>query len=281
MILLSALGGIGPELSVGGQGTVYELLARPGEMLKRYHPHVKVDLPGLESLVEWRSTLAPGDLAVINRSTAWPVEVVDCEDGTFGFVMPRASAQFWHTLEGETSPRDLSWAFMADSARYVGLTPASPVVAVILMHQLSIVFDVFHRNQISYGDLSAANVLWSGGNRPTIFVLDCDATQLTGRPPALKAAETMLWKCPWPGVAARERDEYKLALAFLRLYFRYEGPLDYNTRHVQLPAHPPVTREAADLLAAGLREISTRPAASDWFDALRSLERGLRARKVA
>jgi hypothetical protein len=281
MIKLSALGGIGQVLSVGGQGSVYELPARPAELLKRYHSHVRVDVNGLEALVQWRATLSPRDLGIINRSTAWPVEVVNCEDGTSGFIMPRAPAEYWHTLENDTLPRDLSWAFMVDSARFVGLKPASPPAAVAVIHKLMIVFDVLHRNGICYGDLSATNVLWSGGSRPDIFVLDCDAAWIAGQPRALKDAQTMLWKCPWQGVQARERDEYKLALAFLRLFFRYEGPIDSTTRNIQLPAYPPVTREAAELLAAGLREVTNRPAASDWFEALHKLERGLKARKVA
>jgi hypothetical protein len=280
MITLSKLGRIGPVLNVGGQGTVYELLDRPGELLKRYHSWVTVDVTGLVSLADWQSTLAAGEQARLAATTAWPIDVVDCEDGTFGIVMQRAPDAFWQVVHQDKVPRDLSWAFMADAVRFAGLRPASPVAAVIMLYQLMTVFELFHRNGVSYGDMSSTNVLWSGGNRPVVFVLDCDSAAVEGYPRALKGARTTLWGCPWPGVVARELDEYQLAVAFLRLYFRYEGPLDATTRRIQLPAQPPVPRAAADLLAAGLREVGIRPAASDWLTVLRPMERGLKARKV-
>jgi hypothetical protein len=280
MIKLSSLS-VGAFLKDGGQGEVHELTSSPDQLLKRYKPGIAVDAAGLEALVAWRQGLDPRDRNVVDQFAAWPLEAVDCENGSFGIVMKRAPRQLWHVVEGDTLPRDLSWAFMEDAARFVGLQPATATAAVTIMFQIATVFEVFHRNGVVYGDLSAANVLWSGGRRPTIFVIDCDATEVIGRPRALQEAQTPLWACPWPGVTARERDEYKLALAFLRLFFHYEGPLTDSTRNIQIPATPPVTREAADLLGAGLREVSIRPAAADWLNPLRTLERGLKARKIA
>lgn len=280
MIKLSSLQG-GALLGSGGQGDVYELDSHPGQLLKRYRQGVAVDVAGLTALVAWRSSLAPRDRAIIDQHTAWPTDVVDCEDGTHGILMQRASDDYFHVVEGDTLPRDISWAFMVDAARFSGLQPASPTAAVAIMFQLVTVFDILHRNGVAYGDLSSTNVLWSGGSRPSILLIDCDSAGVVGQPRALAEAQTPLWSCPWPGVEGQERDEFKLAVAFLRLYFRYEGPLTSTTRNIQVPAHPPVTRDAADLLGAGLMQVSLRPSAADWVPALRQLERGLRARKVA
>lgn len=280
MITLSSLN-VGPLLGSGGQGDVFELSSDPGQLLKRYRAGVAVDESGLMALVDWRKHLPPKDLTVIDKHTAWPLEVVDCEDGTYGILMNRAPQEYWHTVEGDTLPRDLSWAFMVDAARFVGLQPAPPLAAVLMMVQIATVFDAFHRNGVTYGDLSASNVLWTGGNFPSVLLIDCDAAGVTGRPRALLEAQTPLWNCPWLGVEGQERDQYKLAVAFLRLFFRYEGPISDNTRNIQVPAYPPVTRDAAELLGAGLRQVSFRPAAADWLPALKQLHRGLKARKVA
>lgn len=280
MIAISSLK-VGALLASGGQGDVYELDSDPRQLLKRYQAGVRVDVDGLHSLTDWRSGLGPKDKTIIDKHTAWPLEVVDCEDGTYGIVMNRAPRAYWHTVEGDVLPRDLSWAFMVDAARFVGLQPASPRAAVALMAQLVTIFDVFHRNGVSYGDLSARNVLWTGGGSPSVLLIDCDAACVSGQPRALKEAQTALWDCPWPGVEGQERDQFKLAVAFLRLFFRYEGPIGDTTVNIQVPAHTPVTRDAADLLAAGLKQVSIRPSAADWLPALHRLHRGLGARRVA
>lgn len=272
---------IGALLGSGGQGDVYEVTSGTGQLLKRYRRGIDVDDAGLAALVDWRKHLSQKDIAIVDKHTAWPLEVVDCEDGTFGILMNRAPNEYWHTVEGDELPRDLSWAFMVDAARFVGLQPASPLAAVMMMAQIATVFDVFHRNGVVYGDLSASNVLWTSGNSPSVLLIDCDAAEVTGQPRALKEAQTPLWNCPWPGVEGRERDEYKLAVAFLRLFFRYEGPIADTTSNIQVPAYPPVTRDAADLLGAGLKQVSIRPSAADWLPALHQLHRGLKKRKVA
>ncbi|WP_157581293.1 hypothetical protein [Phycicoccus sp. Root563] len=272
---------VGPLLGSGGQGDVYELPSDPGRLFKRYRSGVRVDETGLSALVEWRLELSPRDRAVVDKHTAWPLEVVDCPGGTLGILMNRAPRDFWHTVEGGVLPRDLSWAFMSEAARFVGLEPATPRAAVAIMVQLATAFDVLHRNGATYGDLSASNVLWTGDGCPSVLLIDCDAAEVNGRPRALREAQTPLWSCPWPGVEGRERDEFKLAMAFLRLFFRYEGPIMDSTSSIEVPSHPPVTGEAADLLTAGLRQVSVRPAAADWLPVLRELHGGLRARRVA
>lgn len=277
MIKISTLH-VGPRLGGGGQGDVFELPDDPEHLVKRYRPEIAVNEAGLVALVDWRAGLPPKDGAIIAKHTAWPQEIVDCEDGTFGIIMKRAAASFWHTVEDEKLPRDLSWAYLQDSARFAGLTTPPPRAAVQLMIQLATVLDVLHRNGVVYGDLSATNVLWTGGTAPNLFVIDCDAAHVEGGPRALDVAQTPLWSCPWPGVEGRERDEFKLALAFLRLYFCYEGPIDLSTQNLLVPDHPPVSRAAADLVTAGLQQLSVRPSAGDWLPVLRHLAKGLRAR---
>lgn len=278
---LSSLGPIGGPLGApGGQGTVYELPDHPDLVLKRYHATTAVDPAGLDSLVAWRRHLTPADRAAVDATTAWPDDVVHCPDGTVAVVVRRAPNRFFHQVEGDLVPRDLSWAFCADAVRWAGLEPAPPTVCVSLVRRIAAVFEVFHRTGVCYGDVSATNILWVGGRRPEVFFLDCDSAHVTGQPRALADAQTPLWECPWP-LEDRRRDEYKLALTFLRLFWRYDGPLTDLVRTVRLPAQPPVTRSTAALVEQGLREQGPRPAATDWLDPLQRLNQGLRRRRVA
>lgn len=281
IIPLTGLGRIGDPLgSPGGQGTVYELPDRPGWVLKRYHPGVAVSVTGLLALVGWPQSLVLRDRKVIDACTAWPAQVVDFLDDTYGFVMRRAPGRFFHEVEGVRLPRDLGWAYLADAARFVGLNAAAPAVAAALVYRIAVVFDVLHRNSVVYGDFSSGNALWSCGPRPQIFLFDCDAAHVVGQPRALLEMQTPLWDCPWDGLGGPDRDLYKLALAFLRLYFRYEGPVHTGTGAIRIPDRPAVTREVHDLMAAGLRKDSAlRPPAAHWLEALPRLDRGLRSRR--
>jgi hypothetical protein len=273
---------IGPMLGQsGGQGSVYELAGEPARLIKLYHPHIKVEMAGLDALVAWRHGLNRTDRAVIDRSTAWPQDTVEVDDGRVGIEMPRAPGKFFHIVQGKRADRNLSWAYLADATRWAGQEPAAPAVAVRVVKQLASVFDVFTRNGIAYGDLSHSNVLWSGGHRPDIYLIDCDAAWVVGGQRGLEEAQTALWTCPWPGVQGQERDAYKLALAFLRVVMRFEADLDGNVRTLDAPAHPPVTVEVVELLEAGLRERGPRPEPGRWIPALDTLERGLRARRIA
>lgn len=266
----------------GGQGTVYELVGEPNLLAKIYHAVVQLDPDGLEALVGWRRGLGRPDLAMIDQATSWPLDTLTVtEDGRLGVVIPRAPDRFFHTVNGSTIPRDISWAYLADAVRFAGLEPARPAAAARVVRQLAGVYDVFNRNGVAYGDLSHTNALWSGGARPDVYLIDCDAAAVSGHPRALVEAQTPLWDCPWPAVQGQERDLYKLALAFLRLVMRYEGPLGENVRSLTLPAHPPVTVDTADLLEAGLREAGIRPSPAAWIPVLECLEKGLRARKIA
>lgn len=278
-----SLSDLGPMVGQpGGQGTVHELIGTPDRLIKIYHLPVLVDPAALEELVQWRTGLAPADRAVVERATCWPVEAVTIiEDGRLGVEIPRAPARFFHTVGGVDMPRDISWAYLADAVRFAGLEPARPAAATRIVRQLAELFDVFARTGVMYGDLSHSNLLWSGGERPDVFLIDCDAAGLIGRPRALAEAQTMLWDCPWPAVTEQERDLYKLALTALRLVMRHEGPLDPSVHTLVAPVHPPVTIDFADLLEAGLREQGARPSAQEWIPVLDRLEKGLRARKAA
>lgn len=282
MITSATLGRIGPAIgNPGGQGGVFTLPDRPGMLLKKYHDWVTVNPDGLVALVEWMAGLPARSQRVLRRLTSWPTEVVDCGNGHWGILIRRADVRFFHRVEGEMIPRDLSWAFCADAANFAGLEPAAPHVAVTLVYQWACVLDVMHANGLAYGDLSAGNILWSGSRRPEILVLDCDSAHLLGSPRALADAQTPLWDCPWKGVDDIDRDRYKLALAFLRLYFRYQGPITKDVDQLDVPAQPAITRTVAELLAAGLHSRGPRPTAKEWLDPLSRLERGVRMRRAA
>lgn len=281
MISVTLLGPAGAMVgSPGGQGSVYELQARAGELLKIYHPQLRVDPAGLEALVAWRAGLPAQDRGVIDAATAWPRGVVDCGSG-FGVVMPKAPAAFFHTVAAMRLPRDLAWAYNATACRFAGLTPATPVTAARVLISCAAAVDVWHRHGVAGFDFSGTNELWDP-LRGLGYFLDCDSLQVLAEPRGLPRAESPGWRCPWPDTGI-EADCYKLALMVLRVVHRYEGPLDDSVARIRVGGHPRqgIPRALVDLLRDGLRRDGPRPSAADWLPVLRDLEAGLRARRAA
>jgi len=281
-VSLDELGPRGEELGAGGQGRVVRLRERPGELVKLYC--TDVDRNALVELVEWRHRLPQRDRRIIDAVTAWPLHVVESPDG-IGVHVREAPSVFFHEVAGEQQVRDLQWAYCR-SVAYVGREPATRRAAVTLVHHWATVLDVFHRNGVVYGDLSATNVLWSDrGARPRLFVIDCDAAWLTTGRRAVAGGQTPGWDDPWPSDGSpadeRRRDLYKVGLMFLRLYYRSQLPVDAATKHIALPADPPTSRPVRQLLHGSMRRDGARPAANDWLGPLRMFDRVLRARGIA
>lgn len=279
MIDVAQVGTVGALVAQpGGQGSVHYLPDKPGHLLKLYGSATTVDVTALEELCRFPDRLTGADKALLSRATAWPMQVVDVGGGKVGVVLPVAPDRFFHTVEGDRKPRGLDWAFRADSCRFAGLSPASPVAAVVMMRQICQVFDLFSRHHVAYGDVSGNNLLWSGGRRPEVFFIDCDSASFVGQPRALPAAWTLLWDCPWSAAGDLEQDAYKFSLLFLRLYWHYEGTVSATSRDLILPADPPVTSEIVELLESGLKEQTSRPSPGNWAAALGRLEQALRRR---
>lgn len=271
-----------PTGSPGGQGSVFEHPHDPTLLVKRYHGHVPVDSGGLQALVDWRPSLPVADRRVLDAQSAWPTEVVDFQDGTFGVLIPRAPSAFFHLVGGDRLPRVLSWAFDVDACRFAGVKPASPVQAVRLAQGAAQVFDVLHRHGVAYRDVSGNNMFFSHGSRPVPYLIDCDGAHVLGAAEGIPGGTSPNWGCPWGGSATQE-DLYKLSLLVLRVVFRYQGPIDTSVGRIRVSGLPRqgVSREMVDHLSAGLSQGGSRPTPADWMTVLADYESGLMSRGAA
>lgn len=281
-----AFASIGPVADTiagsGGQGQIRELTAHPHLLLKTYRPDHQPDLDALARLAAWPRGLSSKDRAVIVARTCWPARVVPDTPWGVGTLIQRAPDRFWNVVEGKRIPRDLQFAFVP-AARFSGAELLTPVGAIAMTYRYATILDVLHRGGVAYGDLNHSNLLWAGTtSRPELFLIDCDAAWLTTGPRTLTDAQTPLWLDPWTHrddgspEEAVQRDRLKLALLFLRLYYRSLMELDASRPVIELPSDPPLTQTVADLLLAGLRRDGDRPAAADWLEPLNRLERRVR-----
>lgn len=267
----------------GGQGQIRELPAHPHLLLKTYRSDHQPDVGALCALAAWPVGLSSQDRALILARTSWPARVITDTPWGVGTLIQRAPDRFWNLVEGKRIPRDLQFAFVP-AARFSGAELLTPAGAITMTYRYASLLDVLHRGGVAYGDLNHSNLLWAGStSRPEPFLIDCDAAWLTSGPRTLPVAQTPLWLDPWaqrddgsPGEAV-QRDRLKLALLFVRLYYRSLMELDAARPLIELPAEPPITQPVADLLLAGLRRDGERPAAADWLQPLDRLERRVRA----
>lgn len=305
---------VGALLAEGGEGRVFELVGRPGELYKEYRR--PTELTPMEELVAWpvAAGLALGRLQLLRRSSAWPSAVVAGEGPdtavAAGLVLPRAPRRFSvRHRDGVARLATLSY-LTADpvrpSAAYgVALPASADPVRVGLVYALARLLEVFEaaRPALGHGDLSAKNVLWSTQRGPEVFVLDCDNGERFGPggvalgPPGRRRAMTPNWDDPTvapgdnPGLAA---DQYSLGLIFLRVVGAGHFPVQKRQRAgeaVELAVDlPPATGRMAVLAPdAPLWRVvgrslgadcGRRPPASTWAAALAEVLVGMGAADV-
>ena len=266
------------RLGGGTQGTVYRA------------PKVKLDLPGPAVFKEYRRTVLPGvdfgslremvtfleslsfseGTRLVGRA-AWPILLVAEHGQHCGFVMPevpstfsvelhlpsgrtaRGLAQFQHLLNDDDflARRGIS---LSDCDRYELLADAVEALAF------------FHAHDITVGDLSPKNLLFSCSPHCRCYFVDCDAMSIGGRSvlPQLETGDWDVRSVSAEPLATRATDVYKLALLALRLLARHQ-----STRSpVALPGTTP--EPIRRLIAAGLdSDPARRPPAKAWATACR------------
>ena len=263
---------LGEELGDGGQGKVYALADRPGDVLKRYHdPAIAAGAPHrLAALTE-----AAGQLHANGRPSgqwaALPHTIVVEGDQCIGFLMQRIPATFMLVVGGRPRPADLSYLAAVPKPVWGDVALPDDAGRVAVLAQYCAVVHALHTAGLVLGDMSFGNVLWSTAPQPSVLLLDCDSiSEADGGGPI--QFDTLDWDDPLatPGSRAdADRDRYKLALAILRVLARELSirPEHTNTADLRLPES--VGRAAVGDLArraAGPR--GTRPTAAEWSSAI-------------
>jgi DNA-binding helix-hairpin-helix protein with protein kinase domain len=154
---------LGQQVGRGGEGTVFAVHGRPGQVAKVYTtPPGRTKVRKLEAM-----TLAanPELLGI----AAWPSGLLGDRTGNvLGFVMPRVSAkQDIHELY---SPKSRSEAFPDADFRFVVGVAANVARA----------FGTLHREGHVVGDVNHGNVLV--GPDGTVMLIDCDSFQVRDGP---------------------------------------------------------------------------------------------------
>ncbi len=271
------LGRVGPELGkAGGQGRVLELLDQPNHLLKTYHPETAVDPEGLISLIEFRRDLDASERDVLDQVAAWPLAAVQFQNGNWGVVFQRAPGQFWQQTTEGSLLREVQFAF-CEAATWRGLRLPPRRAAVRIARGYAGLLNLLHRHGVIYSDLNQSNLLWVAGRRTRVFLIDCDSAWCRDAPRGLGRADHPMWADRRPPVVGDfaselESDRFKLALLFVRLYYRTTWIPSADTPALTLSEDPPVTRWVADLIGRGLHHRTQRPTAKEWIDALGDLD---------
>src|SRR5665213_2177366 len=152
---------LGPQLGVGGEGAVFEVVGRPDSVAKIYHK--PLDARG-EQKLRLMATLARPDLLTV---AAWPMATLQqTPNGPLvGILMPRVSGhKEIHTLYSPAHRKKefptADWAFLIQSAM-----------------NCAVAFDAIHRRGHAIGDVNQSNVLVSP--KAMVSLIDCDSYQIS------------------------------------------------------------------------------------------------------
>lgn len=220
----------------------------------------------LDSMPAYLETLPFAEGMELLSLAAWPCRLVEEQGAVAGFVMPaipdafflqmkkssgmsREAAEFQHLLNNESflARRAIT---VSDRDRYE------------LLREVARALSVFHRHGIAVGDLSPKNLLFTCGQAPGVYFIDCDAMRFQGQS-VMPQLETPGWEVR--GASAHEElgtaasDSYKLGLLALRLL---TGTQDGRDPDQLPPAVPTAIRKLVKAALSG--NPAQRPKPPDW-----------------
>ena len=153
---------IGHELGRGGEGSVYEVPAVPGQVAKLYHTQHHPDAKKQAKLSFMAATADQQLLSYV----AWPQETLHTSRGgpVVGFLMPKVSGREpIHTVYSPAHRRQERPKAAWDWLLFVARNTATA-------------FDVLHSHGHVLGDVNQGNVLVGGDSK--VMLIDCDSFQV-------------------------------------------------------------------------------------------------------
>ncbi|MEU5988738.1 hypothetical protein ABZ806_07150 [Spirillospora sp. NPDC047418] len=204
----------------GESSVIHEAPGHPGWLVKRYKPAARIGHIALDDLIELPGQMSAGDLALVDRSIAWPVSRVVDGYRTVGTLMARADDAFTGDvalLQGRTRRQTIEVDLLANADRDIerlGLPVPTPALRLAAMREIVAVAALFERHGLVYGDWSFANAFWAPGT-DRVLVIDMDTVRM-GRRDHL---ETHNWDDPLADESrplTTHTDRYKVALLVAR-----------------------------------------------------------------
>ncbi|WP_045744167.1 hypothetical protein [Actinoplanes rectilineatus] len=279
---------LGPmsTLSSGANGVIrrleaFRLPGVPGDLVfKEYRPAgPAVSLGGLVKLVGVRQRMVAQRRAALDELAAWPLHVVTGTAGQAAGVLMRLIPDDY--FEEMTLPsgarkrvaREVQH-LIADPARarrHRVDVPADGDLTTRLRicERFAFALSLLHGAQIVYGDVSTRNVLYRLRPYPSVFLVDCDATRMSGSSAVNRQLHSPDWNPPETGGQSAATDRYKLGLFVLRCLLPGPGASlnrDWQTAAGVLdPGGLALLRLSLDGAPQG------RPAARTWLFHLRGL----------
>lgn len=223
---LGELGQIGELLGRGGQARVYRVPEFgvpdvPGELVfKRYRagqtpPH------GLHRLVERRLRMDVRARRRLDGHAVWPVRVVEDHGSVQGVLMPLIGEDFFEsrTLPSGAPARTLREVqhLFVDPARATRLGMPAPDDwhRLLLCRDFASAIHFLHSNGLVVGDLNAKNEIFRLTARPSVMIIDCDATRVKGEIAVVPQLNAPDWDPPERALS-QATDLYKFGLFVLR-----------------------------------------------------------------
>lgn len=208
----------------GGESKeVYEIADYPGWLVKLYKESPAVgEVDALERLISLPGGMSPDELAMVDKSMAWPVSRVVDDVGTVGVVMAKAPEPFYADFlvsEGRIRRIPLIMDHLAESStrhEKWGIQPLSLYDRLRVVRCIAEVGNLIESKGLVYGDWSYSNAFWSRQSLGT-FVIDVDSCRF-GRRPWVEG-RTGVFSDPLLGQGqpiTALHDRYRIALLIVR-----------------------------------------------------------------
>jgi eukaryotic-like serine/threonine-protein kinase len=266
------------KLADGGQGTIYKTSAHITDIgpavYKEYLPH-RLDTISeiqLQRFVEFFQSFSRAEARTLLSTAAWPVQTVRALGRTTGFLMPMIPGRFLVSIRqrsGVLQEARAEFQLLLNKDHWLrerGLMLSASSHYRLLLEVVN-KLQYLHHLQIVVGDFSPTNLLFSLGNQPSCYFVDCDAMSLNGGS-VLPQEETPGWDLPKATKEPRATiasDTYKFGLLALRLltgeqYLRNPVSLDSS-----------VPRNVRKLVGQSLmNQPASRPQLAEWGEVLSS-----------
>ncbi|MGP4996029.1 hypothetical protein [Glutamicibacter ardleyensis] len=162
---------------------------------KKFYEEYRVnslDPARLGKIVDFRRNLTLKERHLIDHFSAWPLaEVVNSDDEVCGLLMPQAGEEFffekvldWAPDNGERKPIAAERLMTPVSVSREISAPCPDrndvTTRMTLLAGMCALFAILHKYDITYGDISGNNCLYSLDPSPRILLIDCDAAAPKG-----------------------------------------------------------------------------------------------------
>ena len=265
-------------LGSGGGGEIYRATVQSGSSGSRDYAFKKLinasssEEDNIRVLVNFRLKLAAVELAQIDESTTWPLEVVEDQGVFTGFLMELIPSRYIESnlslVTGSASEvRCIDWLADPTNARTVGVKvvveKSDIVKRLVVCARIARLFDLFDRHSITYGDLSLRNVLYADEPMDALLI-DVDPCRIDRLSPAFAQKNTLGMRAPEQKTNGNQQDRYtdrfKMAMIFYSILASTIQVSDLKAiKSVLDPAGVDLFRRALSSVPTG------RPSPNEWY----------------